>query len=459
MRSKGNILIVEDEELMQLTLSEELRREGYNCTIARDGEEGLKKFKESEFDIALVDLKLPRMSGLDLTAKVKALGIKTSIIIITAFGSIETAIKAIKLGAEEYITKPFLMEELFIVLEKVMDVRRMRAENIILHQELEDRYKLGHLIGRGQRMQDVFDLIEVVARGSSNVLIYGESGTGKELVAHAIHYHSPRKDKPFIKISCAALPETLLESELFGYEKGAFTGALQTKAGRFELANEGTLFLDDIDDMDPKVQVKLLRVLQEREFERLGGSETISVDIRLITASKENLAKLVKRGKFREDLYYRLNVISIEMPPLREKKEDIPILAKHFMEKYRDRARASVRSISPEAMALLLNYSWPGNIRELENVIERAMVLSRDDEIGVDDLPPLFRQEDEEKFKAESGWPPLAEVTRESERRYIRKVLAFTRGCKKEAAKILGISRKNLWEKLKGDRYGKGINY
>lgn len=449
---KGRILIAEDEELMQITLKDALRKEGYEVTIATDGEEGLQKVKDSDYDIALVDLKMPRLDGMELLRKIRQLSPRTTIIMMTAYGTIETAVEAMKSGAYDYITKPFIIDELLLTMEKAFEVRHLRDENILLHQELEEKYKLGNLIGKSKRMQEVYQLIRTVAQGDSTVLIVGETGTGKELAAHAIHHNSPRRNKPFVKVSCAVLTETLLESELFGHEKGAFTGALKRKPGRFELADEGTLFLDEVDDMNPAIQVKLLRVLQEKEFERVGGTNTVSVDVRMIAASKGDLEEKVKEGRFREDLYYRLNVVPIQMPLLRERKEDIPLLVNHFLEKYGKKANHIMKKVSPEAMALIMEYSWPGNVRELENAVERAVTLSKKDEILPNDLPSMVIG-----MKKYIGMPikelkPIGEVLKEIEKKYIGRVLREMGGQKKKAAKILGISRKTLWEKIKSYR-------
>ncbi|MFQ5825427.1 MAG: sigma-54-dependent transcriptional regulator [bacterium] len=437
------ILIVEDERIMRISLRDALVKEGYEVSIATTGEEGWEIIQQSKFHLALADLKLPQMNGLTFLKKIKELSPQVIVIMMTAFGTIENAVEAMKLGAYDYISKPFLNEELLLLIKKAFEFQNLKEENRFLWEELGERWKLFNLIGKSEKMQEIYRLIEVVALSNATVLIYGESGTGKELAAEAIHQLSLRKDKPLIKVSCSALPESLLESELFGFEKGAFTDASSRKLGRFELANGGALFLDDVDDMAPRVQAKLLRVLQERKFERLGGTDTIQVDVRVIAASRTNLEESVGKGNFREDLFYRLNVIPIFMPPLREKKEDIPLLVKNFLNRYTKEGKKI--GISPEALKRLTKYSWPGNVRELENMIERMVTLSRGNKILPDDLPPnLLKVE-----KKEWGIKPIQEVLKKTEKQYIINVLAKTEGRKEEAAKVLGISRKTLWQKLK----------
>lgn len=444
---KKKILIAEDEEIMRITLKDGLSKEGYHVIAAADGRKGLEQFRQYDFDVVIADLRMPKLDGIQLLKEVKRLSPETAVIVITAYGTIETAVQAMKLGAYDYLTKPLLMEELLMMVEKIFQFQRLQRENLLLHQALEERYQLDHLVGKNKQMREIYRLIETVAQGNSTVLIYGETGTGKELVAQAIHHNSPRKDGPFIKVCCAALPETLLESELFGYEKGAFTGALHGKEGRFEWADGGTLLLDDVDDMKPEIQVKLLRVLEQGEFERIGGTNTISVDVRVIAVSKKNLEQAVT---FREDLYYRLNVVPIYLPPLRERKDDIPLLTHHFVKEYADRAGKRISGVSSEAVALMMEYDWPGNVRELENTIERAIALTDKEEILPEDLPAAIRGEGKEIRTFETGrLRPVKDILKEAEREHIRKVLAATQGRKDKAAKILGISRKTLWEKLK----------
>lgn len=443
------ILIAEDEEIMQITLKDALEKEGYQVIIASDGREGLEEFRKSNFDLVIADLKMPKLDGIQLLSEIKKLSRDTVVMMITAYGTIETAVEAMKLGASDYITKPFLIDELIMKLEKVLRLQSPENESVMLSQQLKEQYKLGNIIGKSKSMQEVYKIINTVAEQDTTVIIYGESGTGKELVAHAIHQYSRRKDKPLIEVSCAALPETLLESELFGYEKGAFTNATRRKKGRFELADKSTLFLDDVDDMKPDVQVKLLRVLQEKKFERVGGIDTISVDVRLIASSKKNLEEAVKNKSFREDLYYRLNVVPIHMPPLRERREDIPLLVEYFIKKYSDKSIKKVCRCTCEALVLMMEYDWPGNVRELENTIERAIALIEGDEILPKDLPEKIRTQKVTLPTEAGGQRAIDDILKEAEREHIAKILTITKGRKKEAAKILGISRKTLWEKMK----------
>lgn len=447
--SKAKILVVEDEELMRITLKDSLLQEGYEVTVASDGLQGFEAVKATEHDIALVDLKMPRMNGIELLREIQNHSPGTLAIMMTAYGTVETAVEAMRLGAYDFITKPFLIDELLLVLDKVLEVRRLRGENVLLQQALSDRYSLGNIIGKCKRMQDVFNLIETSAQGEFTVLIVGETGTGKELVAHAIHHLSPRKKRPFIKVSCAILSDTLLESELFGHEKGAFTGAIKKKLGRFEMADGGTLFLDDVDDMDTAAQVKLLRILQEREFERVGGTQTIAVNVRVVAATKVDLEEKVKDGTFREDLYYRLNVVPVYLPPLREKREDIPLLIQHFLQRFSQKTNTPLKHIVPDALNLMINYAWPGNVRELENVIERLIALVPGDDVLINNLPSKIAGTAKVLCPVSSELQPLETVVKQAEIEYIQRVLEKTRGKKKEAADILGISRKTLWEKLK----------
>jgi DNA-binding NtrC family response regulator len=440
--SKANILIVEDDDLMQGMLKDALSKDEYKVSIASDGINGWEKFQYSDFDLALIDLKLPGMDGITLIEKMQKQSPETIKIIMTAYGTVETAVDAMKKGAYDYITKPFLSEELILIVQKGLELRKLKRENLLLRKELSQKFALGNIIGKSNKMQKIFSLIETIAAGRSTILIQGESGTGKEMIAEAIHHSSPRKNNLLIKVSCAALPETLLESELFGHEKGAFTDAIKKKKGRFELAHQGTLFLDDVDDMNPAVQVKLLRVLQEREFERIGGTETISVDVRIIAASKTDLQKEIANGKFREDLFYRLNVVPIVLPPLRDRQEDIPLLVKHFMDMYTKEINKKVE-ISPETLQQMIYYNWPGNIRELENLVERLISVSVNKIIYPDDLP--------QNFIIKRKWSPenLKKIVQDTEKEHIIKVLKLTEGKKKEAASILGITPKTLWQKMK----------
>ena len=435
------VLIVDDEEIIQITLRDAFLKEGYEVNIAGDAKKAENCIDKTFFDLIMLDLRLPKGNGIDLLKKIKEVSPQTVVIVITAFGTIESAVQATKLGAYDYITKPFLIEDLLIKIQRAFEFQSLSQENILLKEELEERFNLGKIIGKNKQMQEIYHLIETVAPTDSTVLIWGESGTGKELVAEAIHHLSLRKEKPMVKVSCAALPQSIMESELFGHEKGAFTGAVSRRLGRFELADGGSLFLDDVDDMNFDVQVKLLRILQEGEFERVGGTETLKVNVRLIAASKDNLFELVQKGFFREDLYYRLNIVSIALPPLRERTEDIPLLTGYFIKKYCEKVNVKEKGISRQGMMKLIKYHWPGNVRELENVVEKGIILSPGDEFVVPSL---------EQSKQEKPVPVLMnDIVKEAEKEHLKKTLEITDGRKGEAAKILGISRKTLWEKMK----------
>ncbi|MBN1550009.1 sigma-54-dependent Fis family transcriptional regulator [bacterium] len=435
-------LVIEDDDLMQGMLKEALSENYISVTLAETGDQGWALFQEEPFDLVITDFKLPGMDGLTILEHIKSKAPETMVILITGYGTIEGAVKAMKLGAFDYLTKPFLSEELIYLVQKALEFQNLREENRRLKKELLDHYAIENIIGKSKPMQDIFRLIEVVAPTPTSVLIQGESGTGKERIAEAIHHLSDRKNKPLIKVSCAALPENLLESELFGHEKGAFTNAIQKKLGRFEMAHQGSIFLDDVDDMHPGVQMKLLRVLQEREVVRVGGTETISVNVRLIAATKKDLKLKIADGSFRDDLYYRLNVVPIVLPPLKERVEDIPLLIQYFTEKFCTRCTKTL-SFTESAMNALLNYPWPGNIRELENTIERIVTVSQKARIDVSDLP--------ENFTSKPKWKPqsIKSAVAEIELNHIQKVLKMTAGHKKKAAEILGITPKTLWVKMK----------
>src|SRR5437868_592931 len=382
----ATILIVEDEAKMRRLLELNLGDDGFKTLSAEDAETGLKLLQDGSVDLVLTDLKLPGMNGLDFLQAVKRFHAAIPIVVMTAFGTVETAVEAMKAGASDYVLKPFSLDEIRLVVQKELDVRRLRAENRSLREALKQRYQHPNVIARSPKMQEVLSTVERVAATNSTVLLGGESGVGKDLVARVIHERSRRTSGPFIKINSTAIPENLLESELFGYEKGAFTGATTSKPGKFELADKGTLFLDEIGDVPALTQVKLLRVLQEREFERLGGTRTIKVDVRLIAATNRDLRAALEQGTFREDLYYRLNVVPIDIPPLREHKEDIPELAKLFVSRYAQQAGKGAIDLSSEALKKLVEFHWPGNARELENVIERACALASGPLLGPDDI-------------------------------------------------------------------------
>jgi len=394
MENSKAILIVDDEPNIRRVLEAVFSKDGYRVFVAENGKKALDLVStEPDLDVMLCDLVMPDLNGVEVLEAAREINPGLSVVMITAHGTIKTAVDAMKLGAFDYVTKPFDMDEIKLVVKNALERSRLLAENIQLRQELKSRYRFDGVVGESGKMQEVYKIIERVAGSNATVLIRGDSGTGKELVARAIHYSSPRSAKPFIAVSCAALPETLLESELFGHEKGAFTGAVGQKAGRFELAHQGTLFLDEVPELSPAMQVKLLRVLQERQFERVGGTRTLQVDVRLIAATNRNLEEAVASGAFRADLYYRLQVIQVFLPPLRERKTDIPPLVEHFIEKFNQQNGKNVKFVSQEAMELLMKYGWPGNIRELENAIERGVVLAdANSELITPDLLPLAIQ-------------------------------------------------------------------
>lgn len=445
------ILIVEDEKIKRITLTDALLQQGYDVLAVENPMEALNIFKDKEFDVVITDIRLPQMNGLEFLEKVKSLKPDTTVIVMTAYATVDTAIRAMKLGAYDYITKPFSSEELILILERLKDFKRLVEENIKLKQEITGRYSFGNIVGKSKRMQDVYELIKTVAPRDATVLIVGESGTGKELIANAIHYNSPRKDRSLIKCSCAALAETLLESELFGHERGAFTGAVKERKGRFELAAGGSIFLDDIDDVPLSVQTKLLRVLQEKEVERVGGAKTIKIDIRIICATKVDLLKLVKQGKFREDLYYRLNIVPINLPPLRERKEDIPLIVDNLLNKHCSKGEKKV--FCPEAMKLLINYDWPGNVRELENIVERVVTLTRNQEIRPEDMPDFLvaspeKMCDRHLIDIMGEAASFEEMITDMERRLLILALEKAGGNKSEAARILKMKRETLRDKV-----------
>ncbi len=447
MTDKGHkILVVDDDLEMCGMLSDVLKEEGFFVTTTGDSLEASKILKREEFDVLVTDLKMKGLKGLDLLEGVNKVAPMTPVIIITAFGTIESAIKAMKMGAYDYITKPFQMDEIVLTVRKALENRLLKKEVIRLRKEVESRYDFHQLIGKSPSMQKIYDLIERISDSSSNVLITGESGTGKELVAKAIHYNGVRKEGPFVAINCAAIPETLLESELFGYKKGAFTDAKSDKKGLIFEANEGTLFLDEITEMPLTLQAKLLRVIEEREVRPLGDTNSYPIDVRIISTSNRDIASLIQQGRFREDLYYRLKVIDIEMPPLRERKEDIPILVQHFIHKFSKELKKAVSSVSEDALKILLNYFWPGNVRELENITQRAITLSQHEVILPDDLPAsIIQKTDEKLFEKAMGEKFTLD---QLEKEYIRRVLVETGGNKSKAAERLGLDRKTLYRKL-----------
>jgi len=441
---KARILIIEDEDKLRRVLELHLRSLGYEVEMAGSAEEGWRLAERA--DLILTDLRLPGMDGLELLARIRRQNTRTPVIVMTAYGTIQTAVEAIKQGAEDFLLKPFSLDHLSAVIEKALGRRALEEENLQLREELGRRYDFRNIIGRSPAMQEIFATIQRVAPTRTTVLLCGESGTGKDLIARAIHYHSPRRDRPFVKINCSALPENLMEAELFGFEKGAFTGAVASKPGKFELADTGTVFLDEIGDVPPSVQVKLLRVLQEREFERLGSNKTRQIDVRVIAATNQDLRAALEQGTFREDLYYRLNVVPLNLPPLRERREDIPFLAEHFVRKLAPMVGSPVSGITEAAIQKLAAYHWPGNVRELENVIERSLVLCSGTVLDAPDIKldttPRTRP------SAEGYFLPEGMTLEEYEQAIIREALRRAGGNKSQAARMLGLTRNALRYRL-----------
>jgi DNA-binding NtrC family response regulator len=440
------ILIVEDEAKMRRLLELNLGEDGFTTLSAEDAEAGLKLLRENPVDLVVTDLKLPGMNGLEFLQAVKRQNAALPVVVMTAFGTVETAVEAMKAGASDYVLKPFSLAEMRMVIRKELDVRNLREENRSLREALGKRYAHPNIVARSAKMQETLATVERVAPTNATVLLGGESGVGKDLIARAIHEKSRRATGPFVKINSTAIPENLLESELFGYEKGAFTGAAASKPGKFELADKGTLFLDEIGDVPPATQVKLLRVLQEREFERLGGTKTIKVDVRLVAATNRNLRAALEQGTFREDLYYRLNVVPIDIAPLRERKEDIPELVNLFVSRFAGDSGKPVDGISPEAMKVLVNYHWPGNVRELQNIIERACALAKGTTIEVTDIhldsPPAKGGDPGNHFL------PAGMTLEQWEDEMIQEALRRAHGNKSQAARLLGLSRNALRYRL-----------
>ncbi len=441
MATKVKILVVDDEAIVRESLHDWLSDAGYQVFTAENGPKALEIVRREKLGIVIADLVMPGMDGIELMRRAKEIQPKIEVIIITAYGSVTTAIAAMKEGAYDYIEKPFCPERAELLVKKLAEHQQLVDENLSLRQKLEDHYRFENIIARSSKMQRVIELLKVVAKSNATVLIIGESGTGKELVARAIHSQSHRRSKPFVAVSCAALPESLLESELFGHERGSFTGAYAQKKGKFESANGGTLFLDEVGEMSANIQVHLLRVLEEKEFTRVGGNELIKADVRVVSATNKDLRRAIEEGEFREDLYYRLNVVTIELPPLRDRKEDIPILAEYFLDKFVLENQKEVAGFSPEATEFLLSYDWPGNVRELENSIERAVILARDSLITAGDLPH------ENMLAARSA--SIEKDLREVEKGHILNVLREADGNYSKAARILGISRMTLYKKVR----------
>ena len=442
MASPVRVLVVDDDEITCNLLEEVLSKEGYAVDKALNGREAIEKGEKKSYGVVLSDIRMLEVDGMEVLRAYRQRSPETIIIMMTAFGSIETAIRAIKEGAYDYVSKPFKLDEIKLTIQRSLEQKRLVEENIHYRQELITKYKLENIVGRSPQMLQVYKTIARVAESRSTVLITGESGTGKELIARAIHFNSPRSSRPFVAVDCSSLAETLLESELFGHVRGAFTGAVTAKKGLFEEADRGTCFLDEIGNIGLPMQAKLLRVLQEHEIKRVGGTETIKIDVRMVAATNQNLEELVAEKKFREDLFYRLNVVSIHLPSLRERPEDIPLLADHFLNKYAAQNNKPVCRISPEAMDVLTRYRWPGNVRELENVIERAATLSSTNLVIPEDLPRRLQME---LSPVALNFLPSSLPLSELEKLYIQKVLEETGGNKKKAADILGIDRRTLY--------------
>ncbi len=454
---KDKILVADDEKSMREFLDIMLKKEGYKVTLASNGEEVMKLIEKDIFDLALVDIRMPRQDGISVLKRIKTVSPETIVIVITAYASADTAIKAMKEGAYDYITKPFKIDEIKLIIQNALEKKHLQKENLLLKQVVRDRYHFENIIGQSSKMLELYDLLEKVAPTKTNILITGESGTGKELVAKAIHYNSPRKDKPFVTLNCGAIPESLIESELFGHMKGAFTDAITTKKGLFEVADEGTIFLDEISELPLMMQVKLLRVLQDREFKRVGGTEDIRVDVRIISATNKDVEEAVREKQFREDLFYRLNVIQIKIPSLRERKEDIPSLASHFLKRYSEELGKQISQISPEALRILVQYDYPGNVRELQNIIERAVALETSPELTAHNLSSYVEEQLPLKKRPLDLEIPnegidLEKIVEDIERTLLLKALDRTKGIKKKAAELLHINFRSMRYRL--EKYG-----
>jgi two-component system response regulator PilR (NtrC family) len=449
VKTKGKILVMDDEPGLREFLEIMLKKQGYDVETASDGIEGLERLKGSTFDLIIVDIQMPRMNGIEFLREVKRNVFDIPVIMITAFASHETAIEAMKLGAYDYITKPFKIDEIKLVIAKALDKKKLESENRRLKRELEEKYGFGNIIGKSEPIKKVFDMIKRVSELNVNVLITGESGTGKELVARAIHYTGNRREHPFVPVNCGAIPENLMESELFGYKRGAFTGAVKDKIGLFEEADKGSIFLDEIGDLPLHMQVKLLRVIEDKSLRPLGGTESVPIDVRIIAATNRNLMDEVAKNRFREDLFYRLNVIVIHLPPLRERKEDISPLVLHFINKYSKEMKKEIEGISPRALEVLENYNYPGNVRELENIIARCVALETSNVISLETLPQhVIGTETIDFDPSLSTSVNLDSIMDNLEKRLIDRALSNTGGNKTEAAKLLGITPRSLRYRL-----------
>lgn len=441
------ILVVDDEDIIRESLSFILKKEGYYVQEAENGRIAHEKLLEETFDLVITDLEMPELKGLELLQEIKKLNIQTSVIIVTAFGSLDTAISALRNGASDYILKPVEFDELLIKVKRLFEVKDIVLENRILRKEIQRNFDFENIIGKSSAIQKIYDMVQTVAETDSTVLITGNSGTGKELVARALHFQSKRKNKPFVAVNCGAISENLIESELFGHKKGAFTGAITDKEGYMKAADGGTLFLDEISEMPPQLQVKLLRALQEKEYTPVGTTLSLPVNVRFIATTNKDLKDEVKTGRFREDLFYRLNVIDINLPSLKEREEDIPLLADHFLNKYRTELRKNVKGIESEAMRALINYEWQGEVRELENIMERAVIFCKEEFITLKDLPQIFRPDSEVIDFTMSG--SLEESTKKFEREIILKALSGNNYNKEKAAEVLQVGLSTLYRKLK----------
>jgi DNA-binding NtrC family response regulator len=439
MGKKTTILVADDERIVRESLRDWLENVGYKVAIAESGEEALRIIKQKKIKIMLADLIMPGIDGIELMKEAKKIAPTIATVIITAYGSVQTAISAIKEGAHDYIEKPFCPEKVELLINNLVEHQNLIEENISLRRKIEDRYNFEGIIAKSPKMLKIFELIKTVAPTSATILIIGKTGTGKEVIARAIHQQSPRRNKPFIATSCASLPESLLESEIFGHEKGSFTGAVERKKGKFEAGDQGTLFLDEIGEINANTQIHLLRALEEKKITRVGGNEEIDVDVRVIAATNRNLKTMVKQEKFREDLYYRLNVVTIDLPTLKDRREDILPLAEHFLKKYSVENNKNIKNLSPEVVEFMLNYSWPGNVRELENMIERGVILSKNKAINLAEIPQDVIH----------PTPAEGRTVEAVMKNHIINVLEETKGNISEAAKILGVQRMTLYNKLK----------
>lgn len=457
---KSRILVVDDEESIREFLDIMLRKEGYEVTLAEDGARALDILKKKSFDMIISDLQMPNVTGLELLKQVRDSYPDMTFMIITAFGTTESAVEAMKLGAYDYITKPFKIDEVRINIANALKSKNLEVENRVLKKELKKEFNFQNLVGNSETMHRIYDLIQRVSQSPTNVLITGESGTGKEMVAKAIHYNGPLKDRPFVTVNCGAIPENLMESEMFGHKKGSFTGAIADKIGLFEVANGGSLFLDEVGELPLSIQVKLLRAIQERVIRKVGATDDQRVDVRIIAATNRDLEEMVKQGSFREDLYYRLNVINLKTPPLRDRREDVPTLAQHFLRKYADRLGRPVQAISDEAMEVLKKYDYPGNVRELENIIERTVALEAGATILPESLPPFVQTPSGRKMASaheieitDEGIE-LEKIIGQIEKELLIKAIHKAKGVKKNAAKLLGVTFRSM--RYRVDKYGLG---